>query len=187
MSLEKNIERIADALELIAKTKGTRELPETKNTAGSRNPVQPPGQQAPQGCKPGQWAPQGNGQPPLPPIPGDGPVPVSLPADTGMPWQGGTDSTGMPGNLPPLQYGNPAGQQPGIQPPPLPGAGPVPTTATAQPYTFDQLAVATANLSSSGKDVFQILDRFGIRMLLDLPPERYGEFATALREAGAVI
>lgn len=72
-----------------------------------------------------------------------------------------------------------------FQPPSGPGA--LPTTAVAQQYTFDQLAVATANLASSGKDVFTVLGRFGVTMLMDLPPEKYGEYAAALREEGAVI
>jgi len=187
MSLEKNLERIADALEALAGMKGNGIPSGEKGAAGAQNPVQLPGQQVPQGIRPGQWPPQGNGQIPRPPIPQDGPVPISPPTDTGMQWQGHVNGTGMPGNPPSLQYGNPAGQQPGILSPPPAGAGPVPTTAASQQYTFDQLAVATANLASSGKDVFQILDKFGIRMLLDLPPERFGEFAAALREAGAVI
>ncbi len=171
MSLEKNIERIADALEVIAKTMGAKAPSEDKNTlvqqAGQQIPVQPPAQ--------GNWQGPGvgNGQAPQmqQPVSQGGPVPVSLPAGMGTQWQGAGNSTVMPG----AQFQQPA------------GSGTVPTTAAAQQYTFDQLAVATANLASAGKDVFSVLARFGVNMLMDLPPEKYGEYAAALREAGGVI
>lgn len=185
MSLEKNIERIADALEAIAKTMGAKASPEEKNTvtqqagpqAAQQIPVQPPAQ--------GNWQVQqpvpGNGQAPWvqQPAPQGGQVPVSLPAGMGPQWQGSGNNTAMPGNMPPQQPGAPF-QQPA-------GSGTVPTTAAAQQYTFDQLAVATANLASAGKDVFTILGRFGVSMLMDLPTEKYGEYAAALREAGGVV
>lgn len=65
----------------------------------------------------------------------------------------------------------------------------VPTTAMAQGYTLEQLQVAAAGLSSMGKmpQVMGILQQFGIQAMTELPRERYGEFATALREAGAQI
>lgn len=169
MSLEKNIERIADALEAIAGLKGAGRPNEGNAAASQQAPTQPPQQQAPQ-------AMQGNRQP-ANRQPQGGQVPVSQPAGMGAQWQGG--NAAQPGNMPPQQKGAPA-QQPA-------GGGTVPTTAAAQQYTFDQLAVATANLASSGRDVFTILGRFGISMLMDLSPERYGEYAAALREAGAVI
>lgn len=164
MSLEKNIERIADALEAIARTMGAKVPSEDKNAAVQQIPVQPPVQ--------GNWQGQQ-------PVPQGGQVPVSLPAGMGPQWQGAGNNTAMPGNMPPQQSGAPF-QQPA-------GSGTVPTTAAAQQYTFDQLAVATANLASSGRDVFSVLGRFGVNMLMDLPPEKYGEYAAALREAGGVI
>ena len=185
MSLEKNIERIADALEAIAKSMGAGVLSGEKNAAAPHTghpatqqiSCQPPVQ----GSRQTQPPTQGNGQPPRmqQPAPQGGQVPVSFPTDAGMPWQEAGNSTVMPGNIPPQQSGIPF-QQPA-------GAGMVPTTATAQQYTFDQLAVATANLASAGKDVFTVLGRFGVSMLMDLPPEKYGEYAAALREAGGVI
>lgn len=65
----------------------------------------------------------------------------------------------------------------------------VPTTVMAQEYTIEQLQVAAAGLSGMGKmpQVMGILQRFGIQAMTELPKERYGEFATALREAGAQI
>lgn len=67
--------------------------------------------------------------------------------------------------------------------------GVLPTTATVQCYTLEQLQVAAAGLTSSGKmpQVMGILQQFGIQAMTELPKERYGEFATALREAGAQI
>ena len=70
-----------------------------------------------------------------------------------------------------------------------PIAGTVPTTAVAQEYTQDQLAVACSGLVNQGKQMklLQLLQGFGVAALVDLPKERYGEFATALRAEGAVI
>ncbi len=72
---------------------------------------------------------------------------------------------------------------------PMPAGALVPTTAMAQGYTLEQLQVAAAGLSSMGKmqQILGLLQRFGIQAMTELPKERYGEFATALREAGAQI
>ena len=72
---------------------------------------------------------------------------------------------------------------------PVPMTPVVPTTAVAQEYTQDQLAVACAGLVNQGKQprLMQILQGLGVATLVDLPKERYGELATALRAEGAVI
>lgn len=93
------------------------------------------------------------------------------------------------------QQTQPAMQQQSVaqQAPPVmsqpPMAGMVPTTAVAQEYTQDQLAVACSGLVNQGKQIklLQLLQGFGVAALVDLPKERYGEFATALRAEGAVI
>lgn len=93
------------------------------------------------------------------------------------------------------QQPQPAMQQQSVaqQAPPVasqpPIAGMVPTTAVAQEYTQDQLAVACSGLVNQGKQMklLQLLQGFGVAALVDLPKERYGEFATALRAEGAVI
>ena len=93
------------------------------------------------------------------------------------------------------QQTQPAMQQQSVaqQAPPVvsqpPVAGMVPTTAVAQEYTQDQLAVACRGLGNQGKQMklLQLLQGFGVAALVDLPKERYGEFATALRAEGAVI
>ena len=65
----------------------------------------------------------------------------------------------------------------------------MPTTGAVQPYTLEQLQVAAAGLTSAGKmpQVMGILQAFGIQAMTELPKERYGEFAAALRGAGAQI
>lgn len=65
----------------------------------------------------------------------------------------------------------------------------VPTTAVAQEYTIDQLQVAAAGLTNAGRmpQVMGILQQFGIQAMTELPKDQYGNFATALREAGAQI
>lgn len=67
--------------------------------------------------------------------------------------------------------------------------GAVPTTATAQEYTIEQLQVAAAGLTSAGKmpQVMGILQGFGIQAMTELQKGQYAAFAAALREAGAQI
>ncbi len=67
--------------------------------------------------------------------------------------------------------------------------GRVPVTAAPQQYTIEQLQVAAAGLTSSGKmpQVMGILQNFGIQAMTELPQEQYGAFAAALRGAGAQI
>jgi len=65
----------------------------------------------------------------------------------------------------------------------------VPTTAVAQEFSYDQLAVAAAGLMNAGKgqQLHTILQQFGVQAMTELPKERYGDFATAIRAEGAVI
>lgn len=65
----------------------------------------------------------------------------------------------------------------------------VPTTAVAQEYTQDQVAVALTGLIDSGRreTVMQILGAFGVQALTQIPKERYPELVLKLREAGANI
>ena len=131
-----------------------------------------------------------------PPVPGTaGQIPTGAPVQppqihTGVPVQQPQVPTAAPQN-----YGQ-ASVQPtvpvamGAQPPQgaaVPAA--VPTTAMPQEYTIEQLQVAAAGLSQMGRmpQVMGILQQFGIQAMTELPPERYGDFATALREAGAQI
>lgn len=123
-------------------------------------------------------------------------VQVKVPSVTSLPVQ--------PVQTPPVNtVQQPVPQMPVAQPvqvqvPPTvpvtqaPGSVPiqVPTTAAPQQYSFDQLAVALSNLcTNAGKqpEVHALLNQFGVTALFDLPKERYGEFATALRGIGGVI
>lgn len=71
-------------------------------------------------------------------------------------------------------------------PAPAPQAAP---TAATPGYTFDDLARAGSTLMDAGKqqDLLGLIGQFGIQSIQQLPKERYGEFATALRQMGARI
>lgn len=105
---------------------------------------------------------------------------------TGIPVSASQTVHGQPGPAAPASV-------PVIPPPmlgaPMPMPGPVPTTAVPQEYTQDQIAVAMTGLSDQGKsaDLVNILARFGVSSLVQVPKERYPELVLVLREAGAVI
>lgn len=122
------------------------------------------------------------------PVPTAAPVsqaPMSVPTTTHVPGQEmypAASQAPMPGfNQMPVPV---AAQQ--VSTPTMPV---VPTTAVVQEYTQDQLAVACAGLVNQGKQprLMQILQGFGVASLIELPKERYGDLATALRAEGAVI
>ncbi len=108
-------------------------------------------------------------------------APIPSPQNYGQPMP----AYGSPVGQPPMQPSAPMGQpmQVGVMAPALP------TTAVAPEYTLEQLQVAAAGLSTTGRlpQVVEALQRFGIQAMTELPKERYGEFAIALREAGAQI
>ena len=62
-------------------------------------------------------------------------------------------------------------------------------TAQPIPYTLEQLALAAAPLidAGKGKELTDIVQSFGVVSLQQLPSEKYGEFATAIRGLGAQI
>ena len=66
---------------------------------------------------------------------------------------------------------------------------PVPTATATPTYTLEQLAVAATGLIDAGKmqDVQNTLAALGAQTLMDLPQEKYGEFASAIKAIGAVI
>jgi hypothetical protein len=70
-----------------------------------------------------------------------------------------------------------------------PAASPVPTATATPTYTMEQLAVAATGLIDAGKmqDVQNTLAYLGAQTLMDLPQEKYGEFASAIKAIGAVI
>lgn len=134
-------------------------------------------------------------QPPVPGTATAGQIPAGAPVQppqipVGVPVQPPQVPTAAPQNYgqAPVQPTVPVamGVQP-VQVAAVPAA--VPTTAMPQEYTIEQLQVAAAGLSQMGRmsQVMGILQQFGIQAMTELPRERYGEFATALREAGAQI
>lgn len=70
-----------------------------------------------------------------------------------------------------------------------PAASPVPTATATPTYTMEQLAVAATGLIDAGKmqDIQNTLASLGAQTLMDLPQEKYGEFASAIKAIGAVI
>lgn len=83
-------------------------------------------------------------------------------------------------------------QQPGAVSQPAPVVPPqqIPTTAAPEQYSFDKLAVALSNvcmLPDGQPKVHALLQQFGVNALFDLPKDKYGDFATALRGIGGVI
>ena len=63
----------------------------------------------------------------------------------------------------------------------------VPTTERT--YTAEELQVAAVTLVDKGMmaQLQELLNRFGVNALPELPKEQYGAFATALRGMGAQI
>lgn len=78
---------------------------------------------------------------------------------------------------------------PPIAPVTTPAAPPVPPVAAAPSYTKEQLCVAGAELTTSGKtnELIALMAQFGINQINALPENQYGAFATALRGLGAQI
>ena len=78
-----------------------------------------------------------------------------------------------------------------VNPPAPPAIAAMPQAPTAAPpaYSYDDLARAASTLMDTGKqpELLGLLSQFGIQALTQLPKERYGEFATALRQMGAQI
>lgn len=73
--------------------------------------------------------------------------------------------------------------------PTAPPVNPVPTATATPTYTMEQLAVAATGLIDAGKmqDVQNTLASLGAQTLMDLPQEKYGEFASVIKAIGAVI
>lgn len=118
---------------------------------------------------------------PVQPTPGfSAPLPTQAPANA-VPVQNGF----VQQNAMPAPNTVPTAAMPGTGMP----SGGVPTTAMPQEFTQDQLSVAAAGLVNQGKQarLLELLHGFGVNSLVELPKERYGEFATALRAEGAVI
>ena len=68
-------------------------------------------------------------------------------------------------------------------------AAPIPTTAQAESFTQEQLAVAMSNAVSAGKMnvISEILQKFNVQALTQINPNDYNKLATMLREAGVKV
>lgn len=62
-------------------------------------------------------------------------------------------------------------------------------TAPAKEYTLEELLAAAGPLMDAGKmtELQALNQQFQVTSMTEIPPERYGELATALRELGARI
>lgn len=71
-----------------------------------------------------------------------------------------------------------------------PAAGPAPVPLAETPaYTIEDISKAGAGLAQAGRvnELVALLGQFGVRACMELKPEQYGAFATALRGLGANI
>jgi len=68
-------------------------------------------------------------------------------------------------------------------------AAPSPVPTSVPDYTIEQIQLATAPLIDAGRlgELQVILKNFGLNSLLELPKERYPDFANALRSLGGKI
>ncbi len=68
-------------------------------------------------------------------------------------------------------------------------AAQIPTTAQAESFTQEQLAVAMSNAVSAGKMnvISEILQKFNVQALTQINPNDYNKLATMLREAGVKV
>ena len=125
------------------------------------------------------------------------------PAKPEISVQGGTPAAPVTPGVP-IAPAAPMGQAAPQMPPVAPAVSAAPTapaapqtpptqnatvpTSTAS-YTQDDLTKAVITLMDSGRqaELQQLLRGFGVTSLPELPPARYGEFATALRTMGAPI
>ncbi len=94
-------------------------------------------------------------------------------------------SGATPATPSPQAVNTPAPPTPSVTPP-APAAAP---TAPTPNYTLEQLAAACTPLLDAGRreELAGLLAQFGVVALPQLPKEKYGEFATALRQLGAKI
>lgn len=72
---------------------------------------------------------------------------------------------------------------------PEPPAAPTVPTAPTKKYTLDELLAATAPLMDAGKisELQALMQKFSVPSMMEIPEDRYGELATALRELGAEL
>lgn len=77
-----------------------------------------------------------------------------------------------------------------VTPAPAPMPAAVPTVPTTAPtYTLDQIAKAGAELAQAGKrpQIIALLQQYGLQTVQQIPADKLGAFATALRGLGAKL
>lgn len=160
------ITRLAAALETYNAAGNPANTASPKQTEEAALPANPPAP-LPAACKPAA-------QPEQP----------AVAEPTQLPWSPQTPPSAQSVTLPWTPVAQPSQiVQPVLPPQP---AQPVPTGGAPQ-YTLEQLMRAGADLMNSGKNPTVLFQQFGISAMNQLPQERYGEFATALRAMGARI
>ena len=125
------------------------------------------------------------------------PVPVLEPTD-GVPYAYPTKTLNRPvpvlePTTPVTPVAAPLAQPVAVAPPPTQTAPVTPQPAvvptTTRTYTMDELGAAGAQLMQTvGMPALtNLINSFGVASLMELPKERYNEFALKLREMGAQI
>lgn len=90
----------------------------------------------------------------------------------------------------PISQTSPYQQTVPTQPAPsTPITAPVSAPTSVPSYTIEQFQAAIAPLLDAGKvqQIQQLVQSFGVATLMDIPKERYGEFANGLRSLGGVL
>lgn len=116
---------------------------------------------------------------------------ASLPAETptnptvppvAMPATGTATPAPAPTSAPPAAPVAPLSAAPVSNAP-----APMVPVASAPAYTLDQISRAGAALVDAGKmpQLITLLGKYGVQAVTQIPPERYGDFATELRGLGA--
>jgi hypothetical protein len=127
-------------------------------------------------------APAAPAQMPAPaPVPMQSPAPYQMPAPPTAPAAFGAAPSA------PAAFGAVP-----TAPAPVQNYQPAPTAAPTAPppqYDVEMLGRAAAPLAAAGKrqELYNLLQSFGVQSINELPKERYGEMALALRGMGAQI
>ena len=182
-NVEKLLNNLIAALTPKTVTNNQQILPQPPTEQAARMRMQqtpaPRPQQAVPTYTPQQYRPQPGPAPAAPYAMGNAPVVPTAPI---------RNPQSAPANPtpPPAKAVSPAG--PSTAQPAAAPSNPAPVAA-APAYERDQLARATATLADAGKvqQIQQLFQQFGIQQLTQLPKERYGEYATALRGLGVRI
>lgn len=114
------------------------------------------------------------------------PTPAQQPATPAVPVAAAPTAPTFPGAMTSAPTGLPVNAMTSNYPS---NSAPVAPVAAAPAFVMEDLARAASQLMDAGKqqDLLGLLAQFGVQALTQLPKERYGEFATALRQMGAKL